>query len=745
MACHPLSSSSAFQHLERLRRQEKDTAVRRLSGFFLLTIILFLCLKEAHLWAFEKEFRGGPVEIEADAVSYNGDNDSFQATGNVLITFSGGYLKADSVLYSRPANLAHAVGNVQLKNDQDILEGDKVSFNIGSRTGVVEEGEIFIAENHIYIRGERIEKKAEANYRLENGYLTTCDGNCPDWRIAGKEVDVTVDGYGTMKHGRFLVGDIPVLYTPYLIFPVKTSRQTGFLFPRFAYSRDNNGVDIEIPFYWAFSESADATLYQRYIEKRGFKEGLELRYFINPDSSGVFYGDIIRDRKRITESIGTMSRDWQDDRTRWSYYFNHEAAFADDLKIRADINRVSDHWYFRDFTSFNYYTEHYSPNGDERFERVSFSGKESLGYLNSTVRMTKDWPLYNLTMLARYTDDFSSPDNNLTLQKYPEATLTGFRRPLFGSSLQMEFTGGYDYFYSTDNHQGSLWELSPTLFLPVALGKYLKMSSWAALRGDIWDRSDSLVDTTAKSGQRGSYTIGTTLSSELSRVYNTGSESLEKLRHVIKPEITYIYAPNDTEENIPVFMDRVSDYHRLRYGVVNSVIAKMKAKDGSVSYQEMMRLKISQSYDIKEARRDSSLVQEDNRPFDTVDLELDMSPFHYFALSTRNKFDVNSGGMVENNYDLTLSDNRGDSVAAGYRYTRNILEELNLSFRAELTPSLGVVYILRQNQLDRTTVESTVGVRYKKQCWAVELTVSDRYNDRNVMVYFSLLGLGGHN
>ena len=91
---------------------------------------------------------------------------------------------------------------------------------------------------------------------------------------------------------------------PYLIFPAKTTRQTGFLFPRFAYSRDKNGLDVEIPFYWAVSDSADATFFQRYMEKRGFKEGVEFRYFTSPDTFGVFYGDFINDHKRVTESVG---------------------------------------------------------------------------------------------------------------------------------------------------------------------------------------------------------------------------------------------------------------------------------------------------------------------------------------------------------------------------------------------------------------------------------------------------------
>ena len=119
----------------------------------------------------------------------------------------------------------------------------------------------------------------------------------PDWRLAGSELDLTVDGYGTLKHGRFLARDIPVLYVPYLIFPAKTTRQSGLLFPRVSYSRDKNGLDVEIPFFWAVSESADATFSQRYLEKRGFKEGLEVRYFPARGHSAPFTAIIINDRQ----------------------------------------------------------------------------------------------------------------------------------------------------------------------------------------------------------------------------------------------------------------------------------------------------------------------------------------------------------------------------------------------------------------------------------------------------------------
>lgn len=714
----------------------------RLGRALLLAILLLTCVAVSPLQALETEFRGGPVTIEADSIAYDGVADIFRARGKVLIVFAGGSLKADVVTLNRSTNEAFAEGTVLLRSEQDVLEGERAFFDIAARTGWVEAGKMFIARNHFYVQGERIEKKGEATYRLENATVTSCDGDKPDWCLAGRELELTVDGYGILKGGRFLVRDIPLLYVPYLIFPAKTTRQTGLLFPRFAYSRDKNGLDVELPFYWAISSSADATFYQRYLEKRGFKEGVEFRYFPSEESFGVLYGDFINDRRRIAETAGVMSRDWQEDRNRWSYYLNQETVLASGFSIRSDIRRVSDHWYFRDFSSYNYYLDHYSRNPEERFRRVSFLGDASLGSLDSTVRAVKDWSLYNLTALARYTDDFSSAGNEATLQKYPEAILTGFRRPLFATPLQMEFTAGYDHYYRREGPRGHLWEFNPILSLPLNLGSYAQATPWAGFRGSVWKRSDSASAGGDKSGTREAIELGAVLSTEIGRVFNVGGDEVEKIRHGIKPEIAYQYIPAPSGDRAPDFVETVEGRHSLSYALTNTILARMKGKDGKTTYRELLRFKLAQTYDIQEAGREASAPAGDNRPFGAVDVELDLAPLPYFSLSARNKYDVNAGRWLKRNYDLTLSDNRGDTVSAGYRYTRDILEEINLSLKAVLTQSLAATYLLRRNQFERRTVEAGYGLNYRKQCWNVELNVTEREDDRTVMVVFSLYGIG---
>ena len=83
----------------------------------------------------------GPVTIEADSISYNEDEDTVHAAGKVVITFTRGFLKADNVTLYRETNLALAEGHVLIHSDQDVLEGEKVLFNIDSRTGTVDQRE----------------------------------------------------------------------------------------------------------------------------------------------------------------------------------------------------------------------------------------------------------------------------------------------------------------------------------------------------------------------------------------------------------------------------------------------------------------------------------------------------------------------------------------------------------------------------------------------------------------------------
>ncbi|MGZ3606809.1 MAG: LPS-assembly protein LptD [Syntrophales bacterium] len=705
--------------------------------------------------------------MEADSVAYDKEEDTYHAKGNVLIFFSGGVLLAESAILHKATNEAIAEGDVMLVSNGDILEGDRVEFNIESKTGVAYQGKMFFAANHFYIKGSKIEKTGEASYHFENATATTCDGDSPDWRLTGKEIDVNVDGYGTMKHAKFLATDVPLLYTPYMLFPAKTTRQSGFLAPYVGYSADKLGWDFELPYYWAISEDADATFYQRYMDKRGFKEGVEFRYFLSRDTFGTFYGDFMNDAARITETVGTtggMPRDWQSDHKRWSYYLNHQTSFDPSLLLRTDIRKVSDSFYFKDFSSHNYYLDNYSVSETDRFKKVPFYGDESLASLESTVRLVKNWQLYNLTALVSYTDNFSSSSNDATLQKYPEITFKGIKRPIFGSPINLEFDTAYDYYYRNEGQKGHLFDLQPTLSLPLRWHNFLQFTPQMGVKSTSWDRDDNVDTGQSKRGNRELYNIGATASTEIHRIFDVGGKDVDKIRHGIMPELTYSYIPNVSQTDLPDFATVIPEQNTLTYALTNTLLAKLNEKDGGKSYREFLRFKLAQTYDFKEARRGDVDPPKDRRPFSDVHMELDVKPLQYFSLMARNTYSVNSGEWLETNYNLSISDWRGDEATVGYRsikdvvttvypttptltftsfqYSQPAAEELDLFLKAAVTQSIDFIYILRKNQLDDIIMERTFGVKYRKQCWSIEVYISETQNDRTFMVGVSLVGLG---
>ena len=264
--------------------------------------------------------------------------------------------------------------------------------------------------------------------------------------------------------------------------------------------------------------------------------------------------------------------------------------------------------------------------------------------------------------------------------------------------------------------------------------------------GAVWDRTDSETDTEDKDGTRKYYPVGGVFSTEVSRIFTVGSGrgGVEKIRHAIRPEIVYTYIPRVIQDKLSNFVGTVEAQNIVTYSLTNTLIAKTRGADGNANYYQMMRLMLAQTYNIREQRREITDPDNDKRrPFGDVTVELDLTPSQYFSFAARNIYSSNTGYWTQDNYDLTLLDGRGDFLSLGYRHTKDSLKELNLSLKAVLTPTVDAIYILRRNLQDRKTVESTYGVKYRKQCWLFELNVTSGEYDRTVMAYISLLGLGG--
>jgi len=713
--------------------------------------------------AVETKNNGNPANIEADSMDYDNVRDVYHAQGKVNIIYSGATLYADDMELDNKNNIATAQGSASLKMGEDTLQGDKIVFNIEDKTGAVYKAHAFYARNHFYIKGDKIEKTGENTYFIENPVATTCDGDNPDWEITGSEMKVTIEGYGLMKNAWLLAKGLPVFYSPFLPFPAKTQRQSGFLVPYLS-SSGNDGIDVEVPYFWAISPQMDATFYQRYIEKRGFKEGAEFRYYLGDSSSGTFYGDYMEDTKHIIETTdAATSRDWQESHNRWSYYLNHQTNFDSQFYVRTDLQQVSDKWYFQDFSAHNYYLDHYSQTADDPFKNVPFQGDQTMRYLDSTIRVVKSWSNYNLTGLISSTDDFGAANNDQTLQKYPEIVFTGIKQPLLQTPLYYEFAGSYDYLYRGEGQKGHYIDFTPAVSAPFNISNYVKVIPQFAVKETFWSRDDNLTGVESKSGDITIYNASLLLSSQLSRVFDVNVQNWEKIRHEIKTEINYSYTPSVPQGNLPdyylpafspfimpitlagtvmpITSSSLDEQNAVAWLLTNTFTAKIKDKDGSYSYLEFLRLKLFQTYDLHEANKSMEGISSERQPFSDLGMEFDFTPHKYFSFSARNQYSIYDG-WTQTNYGLNIKDWRGDTLVLGYLYTLGSIEEINVNLKAVITPNIDGTFITAIDRYNSQTVGTSVGLIYHKQCWSMGLEYTQTATDSRVVFKLSLAGLG---
>src|SRR5690606_8510753 len=130
---------------------------------------------------------------------------------------------------------------------------------------------------------------------------------------------------------------VPILYSPYLTFPVRKERKSGFLLPTYGTST-SGGVEFSVPYYFNLAPDYDLTLTPRIMAKRGVQLGAEFRYL-----GENYYG----------RAYGTdMHADRVAGRKRWLDSLQHPHNLGGGVSASYNINRVSDDDYFRDFAAF---------------------------------------------------------------------------------------------------------------------------------------------------------------------------------------------------------------------------------------------------------------------------------------------------------------------------------------------------------------------------------------------------------
>ncbi|MBN1277017.1 MAG: LPS-assembly protein LptD [Deltaproteobacteria bacterium] len=688
-----------------------------------------------------------PWEISAGSLTYDMEKESYLAEDDVVITKLNQSIRAQKAVYNVGSGKAVLTGDVVLGAGGDILTGDEAFLDLNSQTGRIINGRLFLKQNHFYISGGVMEKLAADTYLVKNCLLTTCDGINPDWAISGSEVKVTIEGYGTVKHASFRVRDLPLFYVPYMIFPAKTKRQSGLLPPKLGYSH-MNGVDMELPFFWAISEQTDATFYQRYMSKRGYMQGMEFRYLAAPDSKGIILLNVLSDKEEkkdiYNEYYSDLSPYERTNHTRYWIRGRADQELGSNLNARLDVDFVSDQDFLKEFDKGLFGFESRQDLEEESSRPVDEARSPTR---RSALRLSHDGEEYSLQALTAYDQRPENPPVDRRAQSLGGINLVVLPQQIWKSPLFFSLDSDYDYIWQEEGQKGNRMSLSPKLKCPLWLfGRYLEFEpSFSYIVNPQW------LHNPEKEGEYNfrhqtlkAYEAKARLSASADRIYDFEWMGATRLRHKMSPVIEYTYRTYQNEDDrTPWFeeIDRNGSLNEISFSLENFLDARSETGSGRVIYRQWATLRLTQGYDIAEARKEDG----DKEPFAPLRATLTLTPFANLDLRGSSSWDHYESRISTTNVSLDLMVNRSggrqDSYIVDYIYRTgreqnlNLLADINLAYGFSVGTS-----IERDMELGRS-ISSSYWVGYKSQCWSIKLGMKKEYNDTSVLIVINLLGL----
>jgi LPS-assembly protein len=656
-----------------------------------------------------KDGQQGSISLTADYLSYNPEEDSYEARGDVVLRRDEVELQAQEVLWQAATQDAAAQGDVRLDDAGTEVSAERLQYNLATGQGQAHDGRVFIPQGNFHLAGAQIEKRSQAEYFAEQGTFTTCDGEIPDWKFSASEVDVTLGGYARARNVWFHIRDVPVLYTPYLMFPVKTERESGFLAPSFGYS-NKKGLMASLSWYQVIDRSMDATVYLDEYSDIGLGKGLEYRYALAGQNNGkaLYY--------HVTGVSGTPDL----------YYleWTHRGNLPGGWRMNADVEYADDQLFFEEFGKT---AEQY--NRDKTV---------------STVMLQRNWQKLNLVGYARYLKDLEN-DNDTILQRLPEAGLGLAPYRLGGTPLYIGLESYATRFTSDQGEDGERLYLRPSLSAVLKPGSWLEMVPQVALHERIY-RTD------AADSEKAIPELSLGLASRLIKDFDVARWGIDRIRHSIEPQVTYTYLPDDFRGDLPLndLYDRKLRQNEVTYAVVNRLTARRTLADGSRDYREIFNLRLSQAYDIDEVRHNRT---GENRPFSDVRAQLSLRPTAKISLDADGRIPVYGSPRFNTlTVGSSVRDDAGNALRIDYAYTSQsststatdyIDLQLDTSIFKPVYAKLEDRYDLREGR----ELEKVVGLEYRSKCWSLFLTYRNRYreggsDDQEVLLTFALAGLG---
>ncbi len=689
----------------------------------------------------------GKAFAEADSGYYK-DARSLQLSGKVEIMQASQTIRAPSINHNTTTEIAEIDGPLQIREPGLLLTGEHATTNLFQGTGVIDQSTFLFHQSGFRGSSATAEKDARGYILLDDASITRCEPTSNAWTMNSKSFEIRpTEGFGVARNVTIRVKDIPVLYMPYLKFPINQQRQSGFLVPYIGYDSDG-GTDLQIPYYFNLAPDYDATYQLRSMWKRGLIHAGELRHITKRSENEINLGyikddKIYDDRTYISPGPGAPAEPVGDfvRQDRWLLSLRHEGGSDSRWKSSVNYSAVSDIEYLQDIggnvaTSVDQYinpvesslTDIRAPALD-RIGQVQYRGDAwNLG--------VKLQGFQNLDPLA--------------IEQYERLpALTAAWRGQTGP-IELKSKFEYTYFDKENTNvigtqRGIIGERA-VLALKVSLPL---VSEWGFIIPTIGviHRKYTLDDGPARFRSNPEITTPTfSIDTGLvfDRFFKLGENSLQQ---TLEPRLFYLYVENDEQDDLPVFdasnpsqsysslfrtnrfsgYDRIGDANQVGLGLTSRLMSESTGA-------QLFSFSVGQIFYFQ----DREVVFAPKRGEDPT---AETSPiFAKASLSLSDKFKLLTSYEWEPDSSNSNRGTVGIKYAAGQRkifnlnyvYTSPELQRTSLTQGSEES-DISFIWPVYKNWSaigrwnfrwdDHRTIESFVGLEYNDCCWKTRLVV----------------------
>jgi LPS-assembly protein len=666
---------------------------------------------------------GGNISVTSDQSSYDVTTGNVTLKGNVEAHQGNRQLRANELEYDAHNGTLRTDGHVDYQDPLVNVSGNGGSYS--AQAGADFRGaEFSLRQRAARGTAQEMSLTPQGVMQLKGVTFTTCPLRDRSWEIKANSIVLdTHDKIGTGRDARVDFHGVPIVYLPWLSFPLSDERKSGFLYPSIG-NTSTNGFQFSAPYYWNIAPNADFTFEPTIYSKAGIDLGGDLR-FLTANQRGDLNWNYLPDDR---EYGGSRSR----------VQLKDVAELPDYWRLTVNAENVSDPFYFEDFSQ--------GPEG------------ASTAFLERSAAFSYRDEHWQVDAAAQ---QYQTIDYTLAVDDRPYA-----RAPWIGADADYTLGSGGLLHYgfvsevvdfhapgSTTLVSGWRADVTPALSLDLTGPGYF-------LRPAIgWRATQYELENTAP-GQPGSPSRTLPIASvDTGLTFERPSGSRDQRRLTLEPRIFYLDVPYRNQDQLPVFdtalpdlnpvelfrtnryvgADRMSDANQVSLGLTSRLL---DAENG----RQFIAATIGQTYYFQTPR--VTLPGEAPLTSERSDFvaQMAVSAFQSWSADAAVQWNPQIQGSERTLVNLQYKPESNEVVNLAYRYERYTFDQVDVSAAWPIARNWSVfaraVYSLSDHEYTdepsavpppppgQTTVvtpalvgflERFVGFEYRACCWRVRL------------------------